>query len=118
MVNDDKPFLRITPDGVIACGSPWMGKHGLGANIQVPLKAICILERGEVNRIAPISAPQALPMLLQQSQRPANPKLLPKYLQLIDQLSSQVAFYHLDCKMDHSAAILAYETMSQDRLER
>ena len=118
MVNDDKPFLRITPDGVIACGSPWMGKHGLGANIQVPLKAICILDRGENNRIRLISSQEALPMLLQQSQRPANPELLPKYLLLIDQLSSQVAFYHLDCKMDHSAAILAYETMSQDRLER
>ena len=118
MVNDDKPFLRITPDGVIACGSPWMGKHGLGANIQVPLKAICILERGEENRIAPISAQEALPMLLQQSQRPAQAKLLPKYLQLIDQLSGQVAFYHMDCNMDPNAAILAYETMSQDRLER
>ena len=29
MVNDDKPFLKITEAGVLACGSPWSGKHGL-----------------------------------------------------------------------------------------
>ena len=33
MVNDDKPFLRITENGVIAYGSPWNGKPGLGSNI-------------------------------------------------------------------------------------
>ena len=112
MVNDDKPFLRITPDGVIACGSPWMGKHGLGANIQVPLKAICILERGEVNRIVPISASQALPMLFQQSQRPMQPRNLPKYMDLIDALASKVPVYRMQCNLDPQAAMVAYRGMS------
>ena len=112
MVNDDKPFLRITTDGVIACGSPWMGKHGLGANIQVPLKAICILERGEVNRIAPISAPQALPMLFQQSQRPMQPRNLAKYMDLIDALASKVPVYRMQCNLDPQAAMVAYRGMS------
>ena len=112
MVNDDKPFLRITPDGVIACGSPWMGKHGLGANIQVPLKAICILERGEENHIAPISAPQALPMLFQQSQRPMQPTNLPKYMELIDALAAKVPIYRMRCNMDPQAALVAHWAMS------
>lgn len=111
MVNDDKPFLRITPDGVIACGSPWMGKHGLGANIQVPLKAICILERGEENRIAPISAPQALPMLFQQSQRPMHPRNLAKYMDLIDALAAKVPVYRMQCNLDPQAAMVAYRGM-------
>lgn len=112
MVNDDKPFLRITPQGVIACGSPWMGKHGLGANIQVPLKAICILERGEENHIAPISAPQALPMLFQQSQRPMQPTNLPKYMELIDALAAKVPIYRMRCNMDPQAALVAHRAMS------
>lgn len=112
MVNDDKPFLRITPQGVIACGSPWMGKHGLGANIQVPLKAICILERGEENHIAPISAPQALPMLFQQSQRPMQPTNLPKYMELIDALATKVPIYRMRCNMDPQAALVAHRAMS------
>ena len=112
MVNDDKPFLRLTEDTVLACGTPWNGKHGLGANITVPLKALCILERGEENRIARISAREALPMLVQQSNRPMDRKLLPKYLELIDRLAGCTAFYRLECNMDPQAALVSYAAMS------
>ena len=47
MVNDDKPLLRILKDGVLVCGTPWDGKHRLSTNCALPLKAICILERGK-----------------------------------------------------------------------
>ncbi|MBO5128814.1 MAG: hypothetical protein J6B95_00500 [Oscillospiraceae bacterium] len=113
MVNDDKPFLRITKDGVLACGSPWNGKHGLGANITVPLKAICILERGEENRICQIPAKEAVFMLLQQSNRPMDPRKMPKYLELLDRLSEGVSFYRLQCNMEPEAAKIAYEMMSK-----
>lgn len=112
MVNDDKPFLRVMEDRVLVCGSPWNGKHGLGCNVDVPLKAICILERGEQNEISRISANEAVFMLLQQSNRPQNPKLLPKYMELLDQIAHKTAFYRLACNMDPSAAELAYKTMS------
>lgn len=117
MVNDDKPFLRITEEGVLAYGSPWNGKHGLGTNICVPLKAICILERGEENRISQIDAKDALMMLLQQSNRPMQPSLMPKYLELIDRLAAKVAFFRLECNMEPEAAIVAYEAMSGKRKE-
>ena len=115
MVNDDKPFLEIKPEGVTAWGSPWMGKHRLGANIGVPLKAICILERGEENRISPIRAQEALPMLMQQSQRPQRPQNFPKYLELIDMLAGKVAFYRMACNMDSQAAEMAYRAMSGEQ---
>ena len=44
MVNDDKPLLYIA-DTVTAYGTPYNGKHRLGTNTSVPLKAICILTR-------------------------------------------------------------------------
>ena len=111
MVNDDKPFLQITDHGVIAYGSPWNGKHHLGSNVAVPLKAICILERGEVNRIHQILPQQALPMLIQQSSRPMNGALMGKYMELIDALSQKVNFYRMKCNISLDAAALAYETM-------
>ena len=111
MVNDDKPFLRITEEGVYACGSPWNGKHGLGTNITVPLKGICILERGEENRICPITPQEALYMLIQQSNRPRDPGKMPQYLALLDRLSAGVKFYRLTCNTDPQAAITAYEGM-------
>jgi len=111
MVNDDKPFLKFEDGRVLACGSPWNGKHKLGSNIMVPLKAICILERGETDEIRPISAQEALPMLFQQSARPQNPGRMGKYMELIDRLATGVEFYRLKCTMSENAARVAYEAM-------
>lgn len=117
MVNDDKPFLRMEKDSVMLCGAPWSGKHGLDTNIVVPLAGICILERGEENRIQPITPQEALPMLMQQSQRPQNRKNLLKYMELVDQLSQKTEFYRMSCNMDPEAAVVAYEAMSGKRKE-
>ena len=112
MINDDKPFLKISQTDVLACGSPWNGKHKLGSNITVPLKAICILQQGIDNRIHPLTAADALPYLIQQSNRPMDPLLMPRYLELIDFLVRNVEFYQLTCNMEPQAAILSYSTMS------
>lgn len=112
MVNDDKPFLRITEGKVDVYGSPWNGKHRLGENICVPLKAVCILERGEKNEIREIPAKDAVHMLFQQSHRPVNVQMMPKYMELLDILAGNVAFYRLKCNMSPEAARTAYEAMS------
>jgi hypothetical protein len=119
MVNDDKPFISINEGGgVTVHGSPWNGKHRLGENIAVPLRAICILERGDVNKIERIPASRALKMLIQQSSRPSNPALMGKYMELIDGISRGVEFYRLECNMELEAAKVAYEAMSGMKLER
>ena len=111
MINDDKPFLHVSDQGVMVYGSPWNGKHKLGENACVPLKAICLLERGEMNQIQPIDAKDALTMLFQQSNRPMTPVLMPKYLELLDGLSKQTAFYRMKCNMEPEAALTAYQAM-------
>lgn len=115
MVNDDKPLLSITDAGVFACGTPWNGKHFLGNNIVLPLKAICILQRGEENLIHPIPAAEALPILLQQSHRPNGVRAMGKYMELVDKLAKGVSFYMLQCNMDPQAAQVSYEAMSGGR---
>lgn len=111
MVNDDKPLLRIRDTGTEVCGTPWNGKHKLGTNCIVPLQAICILERGLTNEITQLTAKEALPMLLQQSHRPEDPRAMPQLLACIDKLTRNVKFYRLKCNMDPEAAKLSYETM-------
>lgn len=113
MVNDDKPFLQIEGDKVYAHGSPWNGKHHLGENISVPLKAICILERGVTNQIREIKPAEALMMLMQQSSRPGNRNKMPKYMDMIDKLTQRVAFYRLQCNMDPEAAQIAWAAMGR-----
>lgn len=111
MVNDDKPLLRITEDGVLVCGTPWDGKHKLSTNCALPLKAICILERGEENAIRQISVKEALPMLLQQCFRPSNPTDMAQMLKVINRLTEKLSFYRMQCTIGKPAARLAYETM-------
>lgn len=111
MVNDDKPFIKLTDESVLVCGTPWCGKHGLNTNICVPLKAICILERGEENHIEKISAIEALPVLLNQVYRPDAPKAMEHMLDIVEQLSSRVSLYRLRCNMDPEAAVAAYQGM-------
>ena len=112
MVNDDKPFLRMRPGGVLVCGSPWSGKHGLDTNITVPLRAVCILERGSENRIERLEAKDAVFMLLQQSSRPLDPGKMPKYLELVDILAKSTAFWRMECTKAPQAARVAFDAMS------
>ena len=109
MVNDDKPIIRFVDGAPYVFGTPWDGKHHLSANITVPLKAICILERAKENSIHEITKRDALPMLIQQAYRPADPQALAKTLKLIYRM--QARLYRLRCNMEISAAELSYGTM-------
>lgn len=111
MVNDDKPLLKITENGVVAYGTPWNGKHHLGKNISVPLGGICILERDKDNHIQEISYREAYTMLMQQCNRPAGAVAMVKTMNLLDKLGAEVRFYRLGCNMDKEAAIVAYNGM-------
>lgn len=113
MINDDKPLLKIGERGVTVYGTPWDGKHRLSRNISAPLKAVCILERGERNCISPISVPEAWPMLLQQSNRPQEPDQLKKTIQLADALAHRVLLYRLYCNMSPDAARTAWAGMNE-----
>ena len=116
MINDDKPLIRIAPDGATVFGTPWNGKHRLGINGSAPIRAICLLERGERNRIERIDPRAAYPMLLQQTYRPASLDALKATLTLLDTLMQTVAFYRLSCNMEPEAARVSYEAMKGNKL--
>ena len=120
MINDDKPLVRIAPEKstegsnreytATVFGTPWCGKHNLNTNTSVPLKAICILERGRENRIREITKKEAIVPLLGQIYRPADPEAMKKTLELTDKLN--VGFYRLACNMELQAAETSYSAMS------
>ena len=111
MVNDDKPLLQITENGVTVYGTPWDGKHRLSSNISVPLKAICILGRAEKNHIEKITKSTAYPMLLQQSYRSENVEKMKKILKIINVISDNVSLYKSGFNMEIEAAEIAYNMM-------
>ena len=111
MVNDDKPFLQITPKGVFAYGSPWSGKHGLATNICVPLQGICSLQRGQENRIHTAKIMALYPLLCHQTHAPVEERLLQKTHALVKRLTELVPLWELTCNKNPEAACVAYEAM-------
>ena len=112
MVNDDKPLLRVTENETRIYGTPWNGKHRLGNNIDMPLRAICFLCRGEKNVIREVSYGELFPTLLQQTHRPPSPIALMQVMALMDAMAKNVKFYILDCNMEPDAPVVSYEGMS------
>ena len=111
IVNDDKPFLRMEEGSILVCGAPWSGKHGLDTNVTVPLKGICILERGSENRIRPIEPSEAMPMLLHQSHHPLDPGKLPRLKEMVEELARRTPLWTMECSLDPMAAQVAFDTM-------
>lgn len=103
MVNDDKPFLKINEDSVLAYGSPWTGKHGLGENVCFPLKGICILKRGLENVIRRIDARASMGMLKHQAFEGDA---------LVEQLARIVPLWEMECTKDIEAALVSHGAMS------
>lgn len=112
MINDDKPFLTIGSDGVVACGSPWSGKHGLDHNIGLPLKGICILRRGAVNRIRRITPEEAKDMVYHQCQGTADAGLQERICTLADLMMQKIPLWEMECTKEPEAALVSYSAMS------
>ena len=113
MINDDKPIIGVRDGVATVYGTPWNGKHCLGKNVAVPLKAICFLSRGAENRINKIADKGAvIPKLLNQTFRPTDAVALKRTLELLDELFSCVEFYALECNMDDDAATVSFNGMN------
>lgn len=113
MVNDDKPFLHITPSGVLAFGSPWSGKHGLDTNICLPIKGICFLQRGKENVIRRASPEDCMAELLHQSFIPEDPDGEARAFALAAVLARQVPLWTMECTKDPAAARVSHQAMSE-----
>lgn len=93
VVNGDKPFIIIKPEGVFACGTPWCGKENMGKNTIVPLESIIFMERSDKNHIEPVAFKTAFPNLLEQTYRPGNSDMMKKTLELLFNLKDRIRFY-------------------------
>ena len=114
MVNDDKPFLRLTDTGVLAYGSPWSGKHGLGSNICVPLQGICSLHRGTENSIHRVQPQYLTDMLHRLVHVPKDVFLAQKTFGLIERLAELVPLWSMQCNKELDAARVSYSAMCGD----
>lgn len=111
IINGDKPILRIIDNKFCACGTPWRGKENYGTNAVVPIKAVCILERGKDNEICKIPSHEAISTVITQTLRTNDVEEMSIMLRLADKLLNSVPFYRLKCNMNDDAADVSYNGM-------
>jgi len=112
IINDDKPLIRIREDSIKVYGTPWNGKHKLSSNTSAELKAICLLKRGEVNRITEISEKsQCFPEIFQQIFRVNEKNAMLKTISLTEKLLENIALFEMHCNMEIDAAEMSYTAM-------
>ena len=116
-INDDKPFVGCVGGEFTVFGSPWNGKHRLGANVSAPIRGICFLSRGKDNEIKRISPDEALPLLLMQTYRPADADITALIFQTLIKMAQTVPVYKMKCNMDVSAAKTSYDEMKGKKNE-
>lgn len=113
MVNDDKPLLRFTEDGILVCGTPWDGKHHLSRNTMLPLRAVGVITRGEDNRVEELSLGEAYSLLLQQSYQSNNAERMARVLQYVQRIVTGVPVRRVICNREQEAADISYEGLRQ-----
>ena len=111
IINDDKPALRITDEGIMCCGTPFSGKHDISENRLYPVKGIAFIERAEANSISRISPFTSLPLIMQQTVRNFSEARGEKFLTLLSDILTQVPVYQLKCNMDPEAAHVSLNGM-------
>ncbi len=112
IINDDKPAVKIVDGVPIVYGTPFSGKHDISVNTCVPLKALCFIQRSDINSIKKISAIQAASLVLDQTIRPENDELMDRLFDTLEKVVLSVPSYILSCNISKEAAVLAYNEMS------
>ena len=105
VINGDKPVYRFQGDRLLAFGTPWCGKENWQTNTSAPLRALCLLERGEKNAVYPVDASVLLGEMMRHFYLPGQGQVdMLRMMELIDRLITQVPVYRLCCRNDVSSA--------------
>ena len=112
IVNGDKPLLRMTGEEPEICSTPWAGKEGWQNHSIVPLRGICLLRRGEENRIERVEPKECMRLIMQQVYLPRDRQALFLTLGLLDQILQKTPIYLLDCDISEEAVKTSFEALT------
>ncbi len=112
VVNGDKPFFSFKDGILLAHGSPWRGKENQGQHISVPVKGICLLERGEINSIEKADGKEIIAQMFRQVLLPDSKTDQAEFFGILNRIIASVPFYKLKCNTEPQAALVAYNAMN------
>lgn len=112
IINGDKAFIRHYQEETKVYGSIWSGSSPYVKNIDVPLKAIVVLEQGKENKIRKLSELEAIELFGTHVYYPYwEKKLVSLVLDTVGLIIKDIPIYLLSCKPDKDAVNLVKETL-------
>ncbi len=110
VVNDDTPAIRFENEEPILCGTPWSGSSDKFVNLEVPIKAIVVLNQAPQNSIRKLTIVEALPMIMPRCFLPYFDRgLMEKAYIVLEKIVNKIPVYHLECRPDKEAMELVYQ---------
>ena len=117
-INDDKPMLKVTDEGITVYSTPWNGKERRGNNISAPLRAVIFLNRGETNTYRKIENKEEIYIkMLSQIYLPKEKSKREKALKIADTLLKNTNFYEINVNQDLDAAKMTYERIMKNEIK-
>ena len=113
VVNGDKPLISLG-DSIMAYGTPWNGKENMGRNECVPLRAICLLQRGTGSQIRRVEPKEVLSSMLRQVYLSTDPGMQIRALSLLNLLCKKVPVYLMECDKETGSTIAVYHALCSD----
>ena len=112
MVNDDKPIIRVSEDGVSIYGTPWDGKDRLSTNTSARLAGIGLLERGDVDTAVPAVDGSSITELMRHSYRPTTADAMRATLGALIKITASVPIYRVAVTNSAHAAHVTHAAMA------
>lgn len=112
VINGDKPEVSFKDGQVFVHGAPWCGKEGWQINTSAPLAGVCLVERGNENKIEEIHPGENIELFIIQLYLTDEPGYLVKVVDLFKKMAEAVPFYRLECDISEEAAKCSFEAMT------
>lgn len=114
VLNGDKPFLYLPPEGgVVVYGSPWTGKEGWGYNGRAPLAGVCLIHQAPACSIERMDADDAIEPIMRQCYIPRDdPAVTVAVLRNIGRLLKRAPLWRMGCDISETAVKTSFETMT------
>ena len=110
IINGDKATCFEQQGQWFGFGTPWCGTSGEYLNRRVPLQAVVILQRGEENRVYPVSATSLLSHIVYPSW---SRKATETMLSLLDSFLEKIPILRLECTPEISAVDVLQQALER-----
>lgn len=117
VLNGDRAGIRYVGGRWMAFGLPYAGSSHIYRQESAPVCAIVVLRQGPENVIWPMTTAEALRALFPEfSAHRWNPMFMNKVLDLAAALLREVPVYCLECRPDHGAVQLLFNTLKKEEI--